>query len=131
MRPRIGARGGKSRPTQVRSMRTLMVLALTGAPVRMPEGVLEHDIAPAAWHHGIVVALHRGLRLGGARSDDMPELTESALRRRALTMLIRRASVDVSGWLSEAGVAHAIVKGPAVAAAYQADTREYIDLDVL
>ena len=108
-----------------------MVLALTGAPLRMPEGVRERDIAPAALHHGIAVAFHRGLRLGGADSEEMPELTESALRRRALTILIRSASVEVSHWLTEAGVAHAIVKGPAIAAAYQADTREYVDLDVL
>jgi hypothetical protein len=51
--------------------------------------------------------------------------------RRATAMRISRWCIEVSRWLREAGVAHAIVKGPAIAAAYPDADREFVDLDVL
>ena len=106
----------------------LAALRGTSPPVVGPGA--EPLLLDAAAYHGVVIPLHRAYR----RSDSevAPDgLAEMAGNRRARAMRIARCSIEVSRWLQAAGVAHAIVKGPAVAAAYPDADREFVDLDVL
>ncbi len=59
------------------------------------------------------------------------DLQARAWRLRALALRITHAAAEVSGWLGDAGVPHAVMKGPAIAAAYPNADREFVDLDVL
>jgi hypothetical protein len=50
---------------------------------------------------------------------------------RAVALRAASASLLVSRWLTESDVTHVIVKGPALAALYPDNDRDFIDLDVL
>jgi hypothetical protein len=135
MRRRIKARaGGASERRQAGSAEIesqLLAEALRGrrlGEVRGPS--LSPRLIRAADRHGVVIALHRAYRRGNAEGD-LEELASSAWNRRAIALRIARSSLDVSEWLREAAVVHAVVKGPALAAAYPDADREFIDLDVL
>jgi hypothetical protein len=95
---------------------------LDGSDSPSPEVLLD-----AARLHGVVLPLHRAFSdAGGGRA-----IKAAARRERAIALRLTAAAVDVSGWLREAGVAHAIVKGPAVAAAFPNSDRGFVDVDVL
>jgi putative nucleotidyltransferase-like protein len=95
---------------------------LDGSDFLAPEVLLD-----AARLHGVVLALHRAFP--DSRVD--PAIKAAAQRERAIALRLTAVAVDVSGWLREAGVSHAIVKGPAVAAAFPNNDRGFVDVDVL
>jgi hypothetical protein len=89
------------------------------------------QLTQAADHHGIVLALYRSYQRGDLTVEDVAALATLAHRRRAGALQITVSALDVSEWLQQAGIRHAILKGPAVAAAYDDADREFVDLDVL
>lgn len=93
---------------------------------RAPE--LTPQLLAAADSHGVVLALRRAYQAAGMPSDD---LRAAARRLRANALRITHAAAEVSSWLGSATVPHAVIKGPAVAAAYPNADREFVDLDVL
>jgi hypothetical protein len=92
-----------------------------------------HQIAHAAAHHGIVIPMYRAYVRGDlvtARSD-LETLAGLARRRRVGSLKLSVAAGDVCEWLRLAGVRHAVLKGPAIALAYEDGDREFVDLDIL
>jgi hypothetical protein len=92
---------------------------------------LLEQLTHAAEHHGVVIPLFRAFRREDLTAADALTLTEMATRRRAGALQISGSAVDVCGWLKGAGIHHAIVKGPAIAVAYEDSDREFGDLDLL
>lgn len=128
---RRGAGRPTARPTAPAVAESQVLLAaLRGSP---PPGLQQAEQAlllEAAAYHGVVTAVYRAYRRSGTATvpDGLPEM---AGNRRATAMRIGRWCIEVSEWLDAAGVTHAILKGPAIAAAYPDADREFVDLDVL
>jgi len=87
-------------------------------------------LVAAADYHGVVLVLRRAYGPASA-VPRIGELKAAARRLRALSLRIAHTAVEVSGWLEDASVRHAVIKGPAVAVAYPDEDREFVDLDVL
>ena len=90
-----------------------------------------HQVTHAAAHHGIVIPLQRACVRGELEISDSDTLAALARRRRAGALKLSVAAADVCEWFRLAGVRHAILKGPAVAIAYEDSDREFVDLDIL
>ncbi len=88
-------------------------------------------LTQAADHHGIVIALYRSYEHDDLRSAEGAALATLARHRRASALRISVSAGQVSEWLRRADVRHAVLKGPAVAIAYDDADREFVDLDVL
>jgi hypothetical protein len=88
-------------------------------------------VTEAADHHGVVLPLYRSYVRGELGTADATALAVLARRRRAGALQITASALDVSEWLQDAGVRHVILKGPAVAVAYENADREFHDLDIL
>ena len=108
----------------------LAVLRGDSSPTLKSEDESE-QLTLAATYHGVVLPLYRAYVRGELGSSPMSDLAELAKRRRAGALKISVSAVEVSDWLRQEGVHHAILKGPAVAIAYESADREYTDLDVL
>jgi hypothetical protein len=89
------------------------------------------QLLQAAELHGIVIPLYRAFLSGNLLASDATALTDMARRRRAGALQISTSALNVCEWLQNEGVRHAILKGPAVAAAYPEADREFGDLDLL
>ncbi len=87
-------------------------------------------LVAAAEYHGVIAELRRAY---GLYTDDgrTRELRATALAARGIALRATCAAVDVSTWLRDAGIAHAVVKGPALARFYPESDRTFVDLDVL
>jgi putative nucleotidyltransferase-like protein len=109
-----------------------LVEALQGASLDPADGSEAiRELTRAADHHGIVIALYRAFQRGDISSPEGTALATLARSRRAGALRISVAAGEVSEWLGQAEVGHAVLKGPAVAAAYEDADREFVDLDVL
>ena len=108
----------------------LLVAALRGDQV-VPESAAQLlQLIEAAAHHGVLLAVRRAYPADRADPHGQ-ELVESARRLRGLALRIAHEAVAVSTSLRDAGVHHAVLKGPAIATAYPDSDREFVDLDVL
>jgi hypothetical protein len=92
---------------------------------------ITEELTRAADHHGIVTSLYRAYARGDVTATDGAALTDLARLRRADALRITASAPEVSDWLRLARVRHVIVKGPALAVAYEDVDREFVDLDVL
>lgn len=109
---------------------SLLVNAVRGLPVSAENVNPGSWLVQAAVHHRVVTPLYRACRKGDIEHG-AAGLARLAADRRATALRISHWGVETSRWLTKAGIAHAIVKGPAVAAAYPDADREFVDLDVL
>jgi hypothetical protein len=110
----------------------LLVTALRGGPLAKPRGTDKlRGVTQAADYHGIVIPLFRSFARDNREFIETTELGELARGRRAGALKITAAAVDACTWLTQAGVRYAILKGPAIALAYEEADREFVDLDVL
>lgn len=75
--------------------------------------------------------MYRSYERGDLGSVEGAALATLARRRRASALRISVSAGEVSEWLRRAHVRHAVLKGPAVAVAYDDADREFVDLDVL
>jgi hypothetical protein len=89
-----------------------------------------HQLIAAADYHGVVLQLKRAYGPDSERAQ-LGTLIATARRLRSLALRIAHHAVLVSGWLHEADIPHAVIKGPAMAAAYPNADREFVDLDLL
>ena len=87
--------------------------------------------AKTAAYHGIVIPLYRANIRGDVEISDPDPLAALARRRRAGALKLSASAVDVCRWLELSGVRHAVLKGPAIAVAYEENDREFVDLDIL
>jgi Uncharacterised nucleotidyltransferase len=122
-----GGRKGTSRRGQL-----ALVSVLCGGPVGAYWGpdALE-ELTQAADHHGIVIPLYRAYSRGDLRSGDATLLAALGHRRRAGALQLTVSAVEVCESLEESGVPYAIVKGPALALAYEDADRQFVDIDLL
>lgn len=125
-----GGRSARRRPGSGAAEARFLVQALRNRRVDGATAVCLPGLASAAASHGVVLPLYRALGRGTGNGD-LELLAASASYRRAVALQIGVASLEVSDWLRQSGVVHAVLKGPAVAAAYPNADREFVDLDVL
>jgi hypothetical protein len=109
-----------------------LVSVLGGGPVGTfwPTDALQ-ELTLAADHHGIAIPLYRAHSRGDLRSDDATSLVALGHRRRAGALQLTVSAVEVCQALAACGVHYALVKGPALALAYEDADRQFVDVDLL
>ena len=75
--------------------------------------------------------MYRAYLRGDLEAIDSAALANLARRRRASALKLSVSALDVSEWLQLADIPHVILKGPAVALAYEDNDREFVDVDIL
>jgi hypothetical protein len=89
------------------------------------------ELTRAADHHGIVIPLYRAHSRGDLRSGDATSLVALGRRRRAGALQLTVSAVEVCEALRASEVHYALVKGPALALAFEDADRQFVDVDLV